>query len=58
MVFVIILAIAIVIVVVILSMTLIHAVTARLKVEQLFKFFWTFVSALAALSLILVWMGL
>ena len=50
--------IAIVIIVVILSMTLIHAVTARLKVEQLFKFFWTFVSALAALSLILVWMGL
>jgi len=50
--------IAIIIVIVIISMTLVHAVTARLKVEQLFKFFWTFVSALAALSLILVWMGL
>ena len=50
--------IVVVVIVVILSMTLIHAVTARLKVEQLFKFYWTFVSALAALSLIMAWMGL
>lgn len=42
----------------ILCMTLIHAVTARLKIEHLFKFYWTFVAALAALSLILVWFGL
>ena len=40
------------------SMTLIHAVTARLKIEHLFKFYWTVVAGLAALSLILVWVGL
>ena len=45
-------------VVTIVSMTLPHAVTARLKVEQVFRFFWTFVTGLAALSLILVWFGL
>ena len=49
---------AAVIVVVLLCMTLIHAATARLKVEQLFKFYWTFVSALALASLIMAWMGL
>ena len=42
----------------ILCMTFIHAVTARLKVEHLFKFYWTIVTGLAALSLILVWCGL
>ncbi|MBQ8506904.1 MAG: NADH-quinone oxidoreductase subunit H [Clostridia bacterium] len=42
----------------ILCMTLIHAVTARLKIEHLFKFYWTVVTALASLSLILVWLGL
>lgn len=41
----------------VLCMTLIHAVTARLKIEHLFKFYWTVVTALASLSLILVWMG-
>lgn len=41
-----------------LSMTLPHAVCARLKVEQVFKFFWTVVTGLALLSLILVWYGL
>ena len=41
-----------------LCMTLIHAVTARLKIEHLFKFYWTIVSALAGISLILVWLGL
>lgn len=35
-----------------------NAAAARLKVEQLFKFYWTFVSGLAALSLILAWFGL
>ena len=39
----------------VLCMTFIHAVTARLKIEHLFKFFWTIVSGLALLSLILVW---
>lgn len=42
----------------ILCMTLIHAVTARLKIEHLFKFYWTVVTALASLSLVLVWLGL
>ncbi|MCI8514923.1 MAG: NADH-quinone oxidoreductase subunit H [Lachnospiraceae bacterium] len=42
----------------IISMSLPHAVTARLKVEQVFKFFWTFVAGLAALSVVLVWFGL
>lgn len=42
----------------VLCMTFIHAITARLKIEHLFKFYWTGVSALALLSLILVWIGL
>jgi len=42
----------------ILCMTFIHAFTARLKVEHLFKFYWTVVTGLAVLSLILVWCGL
>ena len=42
----------------IVCMSTIHAVTARLKIEHLFKFFWTFVSGLALVSLILVWCGL
>ena len=40
------------------SMTVPHAVTARFRVEQVFKFYWTIVTGLAALSLILVWIGL
>ena len=39
----------------VLTMTLAHAICARLKIEHLFKFYWTFVAALAAISLILVW---
>ncbi|MBO6164116.1 MAG: NADH-quinone oxidoreductase subunit H [Lachnospiraceae bacterium] len=45
-------------VVTLVCITTIHAVTARLKIEHLFKFFWTFVSGLALASLILAWMGL
>ena len=41
-----------------ISMTVPHAVCARFKVEQVFTFYWTFVSALALLSLIFVWLGL
>lgn len=40
------------------SMTLPHAVCARLKIEKLFRFFWTWVAAFALLSLILAWCGL
>lgn len=50
--------VAICIVLTVLCMTLIHAVTARLKIEHLFKFYWTVVTAMASLSLILVWLGL
>ena len=41
----------------IVCMSLAHAITARLKVEQVFKFYWTVVSGLALVSLILVWIG-
>ena len=37
---------------------LIDASTATLKIEQLFKYYWTVVSGLAAISLILAWFGL
>lgn len=40
-----------------LTMSLPHGVCARLKTEQVFKFYWTVVAGLAALSLILVWLG-
>jgi NADH-quinone oxidoreductase subunit H len=46
------------IVVTFLSMSLPHAVSARLRVEQVFKFYWTWVAGLAGVSLILVWLGL
>ena len=42
----------------VLCMTFIHAITARLKVEHLFKFYWTVVAGLALVSLVLVWFGL
>lgn len=41
-----------------LCMTIPHAICARLRVEQVFKFYWTIVAGLAAFSLILVWVGL
>ena len=40
------------------SMTLVRAVTARLRVEQVFKFYWTVVAGLALVSLLLAWFGL
>ena len=46
------------IVVTFLSMSLPHAVSARFRVEQVFKFYWTWVAGLAGVSLILVWFGL
>ncbi|MDD4074765.1 MAG: NADH-quinone oxidoreductase subunit H [Eubacteriales bacterium] len=39
------------------SMTLPHAICARLKVEQTFKFYWTTVTGLAICSFALVWLG-
>lgn len=49
---------AISVVITLICMTAIHACTARLKIEHLFKFYWTVVTGLAAVSLILVWIGL
>ena len=40
------------------GISLVHAVTARLKIEQVFKYYWTVVSGLALISLVLAWYGL
>ncbi|MCD7757847.1 MAG: NADH-quinone oxidoreductase subunit H [Clostridiales bacterium] len=40
-----------------LTMSLPHAVCARFKTEQVFQFYWTVVAGLAAVSLILAWLG-
>ena len=40
------------------SISLVHAVTARLKIEQIFKYYWTVVTGLALISLVLAWYGL
>lgn len=45
-------------VVMIVCVTLLHGICARLRVEQVFKFYWTVVTGLALVSLILVWFGL
>ena len=50
--------VAICVLVTVISMTFIHGITARLKIEHLFKFYWTVVAGLSAVSLILVWIGL
>ena len=49
---------ALCIVVTAIFISLVHAVTARLKIEQLFKYYWTVVSGLALVSLVLAWYGL
>ena len=41
-----------------LFISFVHAVTARLKIEQVFKYYWTAVSGLALVSLVLAWYGL
>ena len=40
------------------SISFVHAITARLKIEQIFKYYWTVVSGLALVSLVLAWYGL
>lgn len=45
-------------VVMIVCVTLLHGICARLRVEQVFKFYWTLVTGLALVSLILAWFGL
>ena len=46
------------VVITILFISLIHAVTARLKIEQVFKYYWTAVTGLALISLVLTWYGI
>ena len=50
--------VAICIVLTIVSISFVHAITARLKIEQVFKFYWTTVTGLALISLVLAWYGL
>jgi NADH-quinone oxidoreductase subunit H len=40
------------------AISAVHAVTARLKIEQVFKYYWTVVSGVALISLVLAWYGL
>ena len=44
-------------VITILFISLVHAITARLKVEQVFKYYWTVVTGLALIALVLAWFG-
>ena len=46
------------VVITIVTVSLVHAVTARLKIEQVFKYYWTLVTALALVSLVMAWYGL
>jgi NADH-quinone oxidoreductase subunit H len=41
-----------------LCVTLLRTITARIRVEQAFKFYWTYPTLLSILSLIFVWAGL
>ena len=50
--------VAVCIVLTIISISFVHAITARLKIEQVFKFYWTVVTGLAAISLVMAWYGL
>ena len=49
---------ALCLVITVISISVVHAVTARLRIEQIFKFYWTTVSGLALISLVLAWYGL
>ncbi len=49
--------VAISVVLTVVCLSLVHAVTARLKIEQIFKYYWTVVSGLALISLVLAWYG-
>ena len=46
------------VVLVAVCVSFVHAVTARLRIEQLFKYYWTVVTGLAAISVVLAWFGL
>lgn len=47
-----------VVVLVFVVISLLRAITARIRVEQAFKFYWTYPTILSLLSLVLVWAGL
>lgn len=49
---------ALCIVITVVCVSLLKAVTARLKIEKVFKFYWSIPSALALASLIIVWIGI
>ena len=49
---------ALCVVITVISISVVHAITARLRIEQIFKFYWTTVSGLALVSLVLAWYGL
>ncbi len=42
----------------VVTVSFVHAITARLRIEQIFKFYWTVVAGLALISLVLAWFGL
>ena len=42
----------------IVCISFVHAVTARLRIEQIFKYYWTVVTGVALISLVLAWYGL
>ena len=46
------------VIVTLICITTVHAVTARLRIQHLFVFYWTYVAGLALVSLVLVWFGL
>lgn len=50
--------IAFVIIIMCIVISLVRAVTARIRVEQAFKFYWTYPTLLSIVSLVLVWAGL
>jgi NADH-quinone oxidoreductase subunit H len=49
---------ALVVVILFIAVSLLRAATARIRIEQAFKFYWTYPTALSLLSLVLVWAGL
>lgn len=47
-----------VVVILFIVISLLRAITARIRVEQAFKFYWTYPTVLSIISLVLVWAGL
>lgn len=47
-----------IIVIMFIAISLLRTITARVRIEQAFKFYWTYPTILSVISLILVWAGL